>query len=199
MADIRVRFSGYHPRLSVPIDEVGNRYGLVYETPDGGFGLSLCHPSAGYGPMIRFSLECHRGHHFESWFKSNSAYDSLSASKLLECPVCGSSEVNKTLMTPRLRIAKKSEKPENCVPQEQLQPAEHESKAAHALKKLKSYVEENSEYVGTEFASEARAIHSGEAPSRAIFGEAQLAEARNMVDEGIPIAPLPWIPTCKSN
>ena len=68
-----------------------------------------------------------------------------------------------------------------------------------ALAALKRQIEENSDYVGMNFAAEARAMHAGEAPERPIHGEAKPEEARKMMEEGLPVAPLPFLPARKVN
>lgn len=73
------------------------------------------------------------------------------------------------------------------------------SKAENALNELKKKIEANSEYVGEGFAAEARAIHDGDAPERSIYGEANGDEARALIDDGVPVAPLPFMPTRKTN
>lgn len=147
--------------------------------------------------MIRFTLGCADDHEFESWFQSNDAYNSLAAAGMIECPVCGSSSVGKKMMAPRVstRNGMKDEKKES----QPAKIAEPKNKFERAVEKLKQKIEKESEYVGTNFAKEARAIHSGESPERSIFGEAHAADTRALIEEGVPIAPLPWIPTCKSN
>ncbi len=110
------------------------------------------------------------------------------------------------MMAPRVRPARaKAAAPETAEPPQApaIQPApslrEPASELEQAVTKLRRHVEENSEYVGTSFAQEARAMHDGEAPERAIFGEAKLDEARALVEDGIPVAPLPFTPTRKAN
>lgn len=138
--------------------------------------------------MIRFTLACTDGHSFDSWFASGSAYESLKASGHVACAVCGSTSVDKALMAPAVRTDEARPSLSGAVtPQEQ---------AAAALRKK---LQENADYVGLSFASEARAIHDGDAPERAIWGEARLDEARQLLEDGIPVAPLPFLPKAKSN
>jgi hypothetical protein len=141
--------------------------------------------------MIRYNLKCAEGHGFDSWFQSAGAFDSLKASGHLACAVCGTSQVEKALMAPRVAASEKAE-PERPLSQ----PA---SPAEQALARLRAHVEANSDYVGRDFVSEARAMHLGEAPERPIWGEARGDEAAALADEGIPIAPLPFTPSRKSN
>lgn len=139
--------------------------------------------------MIKFSLRCENGHVFESWFKSGGAYDDLDARNLLVCPVCGSSSIAKEIMSPQIRTQGARRPKEQASPPNLAEPGSRLEKAVAELRKL---VEKSSEYVGQKFVSEARAIHIGDAPKRSIFGEARLEEARDLLEEGVPIAPLPW-------
>jgi len=138
--------------------------------------------------MVRYALKCAAGHDFESWFASAAAYDALSSAHRLECPVCGSSEVEKALMAPRVRPAERAGALR-----------EAETDREKALAKLRAEVERNSDYVGLEFAAEARAMHEGATPHRSIYGEAKLEEARALLDDGVPVAPLPFRPRARTN
>lgn len=129
--------------------------------------------------MIRYALRCAEGHSFDSWFASGAEYDRLHASALLSCAVCGDARVEKELMAPRVSAGGGALSA----------PA---SPAEQALAELRRRVEAASEDVGRDFPDEARRIHAGEAEARPIIGEARPAEARALVEEGVPIAPLPW-------
>lgn len=135
--------------------------------------------------MIRYSLRCAKGHTFESWFQSASAFDTLTARKALTCIECGTAEVEKSLMAPSVATAAPLREPEG------------EREAAMAA--LRRHVEEHSDYVGLNFVTEARRMHAGELPERAIHGEARLDEARALIEEGVPVAPLPFLPARKVN
>ena len=137
--------------------------------------------------MIRYALKCSNGHAFESWFASLAAFDVLDGAGQLTCPECGSADVNKALMAPG--VAARDE------PVPVL--SEPRSDAERAIAELRRKVEENSDYVGTSFAKEARAIHAGEVPERSIYGEAKPHEARALMEEGIPLLPLPFRPKRK--
>lgn len=144
--------------------------------------------------MIRYALKCPDGHGFESWFQSASAYDALATAGHVSCPVCGSSKVEKTLMAPAVQATRET-------PAEPARPAlaAPSNPVEEALAALRRQVEENSEYVGMNFASEARRIHAGNAPERAIHGEARPDEARKLIEDGVPVAPLPFMPARKRN
>lgn len=142
--------------------------------------------------MIRYSLKCEAGHGFDSWFRTAEAFSALMAAGQVACPVCSSTAVEKELMAPAVRTARAAEvaKPDLSVPGSELE---------EKLATLKKQIEENSEYVGMNFATEARRIHAGDAPERAIHGEAKPDEARAMIEEGLPVAPLPFLPARKVN
>ncbi|MBP1807174.1 DUF1178 family protein [Rubellimicrobium aerolatum] len=136
--------------------------------------------------MVRYSLSCADGHRFESWFQSAKAFDDLAQRGLLSCAECGSPQVEKALMAPAVSTAK----PDLATPRD---PREA------MLAAMRRQVEENSDYVGLSFAAEARAIHEGRSPERNIWGEAKPQEAKALIEEGIPVAPLPFRPKRGAN
>lgn len=136
--------------------------------------------------MVRYSLSCADGHLFESWFQSAKAFDDLAARGLLSCVECGSPKVEKALMAPSVSTSR----PDLAAPQD---------KREAMLAALRRQVEENSDYVGLSFAAEARRIHAGDAPERNIWGEAKPDEAKALLEEGIPVAPLPFLPKRSAN
>lgn len=142
--------------------------------------------------MIRYSLKCANGHAFDSWFQSASAFDKLAGAGMVSCAVCGSTDVEKTMMAPQVRPSRTGagKKPDLRKPA---------SEVEEAMQAMRRKVEETADYVGTEFAREARAMHNGESPERAIYGEARLDEAKKLVEDGVPVAPLPFMPNRKAN
>lgn len=151
--------------------------------------------------MICYSLKCAGGHRFESWFQSSDAFDTLSAAGMVECPECGLGEVTKAMMAPRL--GQKDTPPAVPAPTAAAKPtlslAGGGGEVEKAIRRLKTLVESHSDYVGSAFAQEARRIHAGEAPERSIHGEARADEARALAEDGIPVLPLPFQPTRKTN
>ncbi|MGL4239190.1 DUF1178 family protein [Tabrizicola sp.] len=148
--------------------------------------------------MIRYNLKCRAGHGFESWFQNADAFFALQAAKQLGCPVCGVAEVEKELMAPAVRASRKvaaAPEPEANRPDLTAPASDLEAQIAT----LRRQIEENSEYVGMNFVTEARAMHAGDAPERAIHGEAKADEARQMLEDGLPVAPLPFLPVRKVN
>lgn len=141
--------------------------------------------------MIRYALKCDREHGFESWFQSAEAFDRVAAAGLVACPDCGSTAVGKALMAPEVLPGRRNEDHRPL--------ATPANERERALAELRRKVEEGSEYVGLNFAAEARAIHAGEAPERSIWGEARIDDARSLIEDGIPVAPLPFRPRSRSN
>ncbi len=139
--------------------------------------------------MIRYSLKCDQGHGFESWFASASAFDTLAKAGHLTCALCGSPRVDKALMAPSVASADPVATP-LATPSNALE---------EKLAALRRHVEENSDYVGQDFVTEARAMHLGEVPDRPIWGEARPDEARALIDEGVPVAPLPFMGKARAN
>ena len=146
--------------------------------------------------MIRFTLQCPEGHRFDSWFRDGGAFEALSAAGGLSCPDCGATEIEKSLMTPQVRPARKAvAAPTETAPA----PLAPETKRERALAALKAKIEAEADYVGMRFAREARAIHNGDAPDRPIYGEAKPSDAIELIEDGVPVAPLPFAPTRKVN
>jgi len=139
--------------------------------------------------MIRYSLKCDQGHAFESWFASAAAFDTLAKAGHLSCALCGSARVEKALMAPSVATVDGPEKT--------LTPMA--GGIEEKIAQLRKHIEETSDYVGTDFAREARAMHLGDSPERAIWGEARVDEARALVEEGVPVAPLPFMGKPRAN
>jgi len=160
--------------------------------------------------MILFTLRCNADHHFEGWFRDNAAYDRQHRRGLIACPECGSNAVEKAPMAPRLGRSHKGESAEPAgetavpeasseatVPATATQEGQGPTPAQlrRALQVLRSHIERNCEDVGNRFAKEARRIHKGESKARGIYGEATESEAKALLDDGIEIASIPWVPT----
>lgn len=140
--------------------------------------------------MIRFALKCPAEHGFESWFQTAEAFDTLLSAGHVTCPVCGSAEIGKSLMAPMVRPGRNAAAPSLRDPG---------TAQEAALARLRAEVEANSDYVGMNFVAEARAMHAGTAPERSIYGEARPDEAIKLLQEGVPVAPLPFLPSRKAN
>ncbi|WP_296716465.1 DUF1178 family protein [Erythrobacter sp.] len=148
--------------------------------------------------MIVFDLACADGHRFEGWFGSSADFADQQARGLVACPHCGSAEVSKAPMAPAVP-AKGNSRPERApaeqAPSQQLAnvPMSPEvKKALGALAKAQADALKNSTWVGDKFADETRKMHYGERDEAPIHGQASLAEAKALIDEGVPVAPLPF-------
>ncbi len=140
--------------------------------------------------MIRYDLRCANGHGFDAWFRDSAGYDDERAAGRVQCPLCGVCDVEKALMAPAVPAKGRAE----SAPAAPTLSAPPAHPLHQALADLRRKLESEAEYVGPRFAEEARRMHAGEVDPRAIWGEATLAEAKALAEEGAPIAPLPPLP-----
>ena len=151
--------------------------------------------------MIRYDLKCDNGHCFDSWFASSDAFDELVQNNLVQCPHCGSTQVEKQLMVPGIS-AKSNTRDETVAGGSTGMVMAGDDTIARKLRdsirQLHAHVRENSEYVGDQFAEEARKIHYQEKPARGIYGKASPDEARSLLEEGVDVMPLPDLPEDKN-
>lgn len=123
--------------------------------------------------MIVFDLHCRDGGEtFEAWFRSNADYEEQREAGLVECPFCQSANVAKAPMAPRV-------------------PRKGSDNPVARLAAIQAELLKDSCWVGDKFAETARAIHSGEAEPRQVHGSATLEQAKSLLEEGVPVAPLP--------
>lgn len=157
--------------------------------------------------MILYELVCEHGHSFESWFRDSAAFDALAAAQGLSCPTCGSASVGKALMAPRLarrkghddRPAPREDSEQQAASSEQKAPSVQKLTAVpeavamvnEFLEQVRTHVETTCDYVGDQFAEEARRIHYGETEARGIYGEATPEDTKALHEEGVDILPLP--------
>jgi hypothetical protein len=148
--------------------------------------------------MIKYSLICEKDHSFESWFPDSEAYDRLAKRGLVACPECNSSRVAKAMMAPAVVGGKKADKPATEVaPSSPTNVAlidERHQRLREMAKELRQEIIAKTDDVGSRFPEEARAIHAGEAPQRSIRGQATSDEARALIEEGVGVLPIPYIP-----
>ena len=147
--------------------------------------------------MIRYSLVCDKGHTFESWFQNSKASDGQLKRGLVACPVCDSAKVTKAIMAPQI-AATKRKKGKAARAEASAQPvallSEKEQEARKLIKALHEHVKKNAEHVGEQFPKLARQMHYEEIKPRSIYGEAKPQEVRELIEEGVEIAPLPPLP-----
>ena len=152
--------------------------------------------------MIRYSLHCKQGHLFEGWFGSSSDFDAQQERGLLECPVCGSAEIAKSLMSPAVSTSREHAEAPNLPVAAEPRPAgvqlanlsPEQRRILREMRELKTQLLAKAENVGEKFSEEARKIHYGEAKQRGIYGRASAKEAAELIEEGIEFMPLPDLP-----
>lgn len=151
--------------------------------------------------MIRYALNCAKGHAFESWFQDSAAFDKQAKRGLVTCPHCGSAKVEKAIMAPRINAKRKSAArasempaalPEQT-PADMLMSAQDQMLRAK-LKEIRDHITANAENVGKTFPEQARKMHHGEIEHRPIYGESAPDETRALLEEGVEIMPLPSLP-----
>lgn len=146
--------------------------------------------------MIVYDLSCTDGHRFEGWFGSSADFEDQRARGLLACPHCGSGDVAKAPMAPA--VPAKGNTRQDVLPSETSRPMANSpmppemQKALATLAKAQAEALKNSTWVGDKFAEETRKMHYGERDEAAIHGQATLAEAKALIEEGVPVAPLPF-------
>lgn len=170
--------------------------------------------------MILFDLICQpNGHVFEAWFGSSDSYQRQKTDRLLQCPICASADVDKAVMAPRIgtksnqrssimaasereqqALGEKSETEGDGQNNDMVAVAAAKSKLA-ALAQIQSKLISQSNWVGRDFARQARAMDAGEQTRESIYGEASLPEVKSLIDDGVEIMPLPLpvVPPNQSN
>jgi hypothetical protein len=157
--------------------------------------------------MIHYNLRCAKGHAFESWFQSSSAYEAQEKRELVSCPVCGSTKVERAIMAPRI-VSKKGRdtKPSDHLPvpvaaAEVIPPSSptpllmaQEVELRAKLRELRDHIVKNADNVGEKFPNEARKMHYGDIEHRPIYGDASPDEAKALIEEGVEVMPLPALP-----
>ncbi len=161
--------------------------------------------------MIRFAIQCSKGHGFEGWFARGEAFDKQAKTGLISCPVCGSTKVSKALMAPNVVTSRKKAKtpappvdapsretPVPEAPGEPMLSTVASRVLLREMKKLRDKVLAQSDYVGPRFAEEARRIHNEETPARGVHGEASPEDVRALHEDGIEVFPIPVLPDDKN-
>ena len=133
--------------------------------------------------MIKYTLNCKNGHQFDSWFSDSESFEKLKKNGHLECAICSSKEIEKSLMAPR--ITPNSERKNKTLISAQ-------SALEKEIRALKKKIKTTAIDVGENFPTEARAMHYGEKEEKPIIGKTTIDEAKDLADEGIPFIPLPW-------
>jgi len=160
--------------------------------------------------MIHYDLRCSQDHEFDGWFKDSASFERQARRGLVACPVCGDVKTSRALMAPavatRRAAAPAVETPAPPAPPASPAPASPATAEAGtvggrmpdnvraALQRLRAEVEKHCDYVGPQFAEEARKIHRGESEQRGIYGETSPEQAEALAEEGIGVSRIPWVP-----
>ncbi|SNY92342.1 hypothetical protein SAMN04515647_2597 [Cohaesibacter sp. ES.047] len=161
--------------------------------------------------MIKYSLRCDSDHQFEGWFRNGEDCEAQTRDGHLECPVCGSTRISKSLMTPRVSGTRSQDVMAHDAAAESV--SEGQSQAGSdsqpvalrdnapdprqlqaMLRAYRDHVVNNADYVGDKFAEEARKMHFEESEKRGIYGEATIDDVKSLVEDGIDCLPLPTLP-----
>ncbi|WP_319532751.1 DUF1178 family protein [uncultured Cohaesibacter sp.] len=155
--------------------------------------------------MIKYSLRCDQDHQFEGWFRNSEDCEAQTRAGQLECPFCGSSHIEKSLMAPRVSGTRSQDAPAQQVPSQPIAAQDQQPVALGAggpdpqqlqsmLRAFRDHVVNNADYVGNKFAEEARKMHFNEVEQRGIYGEASIEDVKSLVEDGIDCLPLPTLP-----
>jgi len=142
--------------------------------------------------MIKFSLDCDNGHSFDGWFSSSKDFDDQQEKGLVSCPVCNCEKITKSLMAPSVSTSRKKDAQREKMAVATVNQAQAEIMTK--MREIRDEVIKNADDVGDKFPEEARKIHYGEAKSRGIYGEANKEDVKELLEEGVSIAPLPILP-----
>jgi hypothetical protein len=150
--------------------------------------------------MIHYQLQCGQAHGFDGWFKDSASFEKQAKRGLIECPECGGTDIERALMAPALGRRDAVPAVVETPPEAPTPAATTENNVAAvrlparmvaALQRMRAEVEKNCDYVGPDFADQARAMHR---EPKSIYGETSDEQAENLAEEGISVARIPWVP-----
>ena len=141
--------------------------------------------------MIKYNLKCKNKHEFESWFSDSKEFEKLRQKKIIECTLCGTKNVQKSIMSPS--ILSKHQKEKN------IQSTRYLKKIRKDLLKMRNFIEKNFNYVGDNLPQEVRNIYYDKSKNKNIYGKATPEEAEELREEGIELTTIPWIDNKKEN
>jgi hypothetical protein len=152
--------------------------------------------------MIHYQLQCGQSHGFDGWFNDSASFEKQAKRGLIECPECGGTDVERALMTPAVPKKGSFAAPVPVAAPEPAAPVAADEKTVvrvpakvlAALQRIRAEIEKHCDYVGPQFADQARAMHRGEVEPKAIYGETTDEQAESLAEEGIEVAKIPWVP-----
>ena len=136
--------------------------------------------------MIKYNLKCENNHEFESWFSDSSEFERLRKKKLLECILCPSKNIKKSIMAPMISVPNVLDKNDDFSGKDFL-------KEKNRLKEIRSYIEKNFEYVGKNFSKRVRESYYDKKSQKAIYGNTTPEEREELAEEGIDLLSVPWV------
>jgi hypothetical protein len=152
--------------------------------------------------MIHYQLQCGQAHGFDGWFKDSASFEKQAKRGLIECPECGGTDIERALMAPALGrrdavpavVETPPAAPPAATPDNNVTAVRLPARMVAALQRMRAEVEKNCDYVGPDFADQARAMHRGEVEPKSIYGETSDEQAESLAEEGIAVARIPWVP-----
>lgn len=151
--------------------------------------------------MIHYQLRCGQAHGFDGWFKDSASFEKQAKRGLIECPECGGTDIERALMAPALgrreavpAVVEVPPPAPAAAPPENVPAVRLPARMVAALQRMRAEVEKHCDYVGPDFADQARAMHRGEAEPKAIYGETSDEQAESLAEEGISVSRIPWVP-----
>ncbi|WP_306119512.1 MULTISPECIES: DUF1178 family protein [unclassified Roseitalea] len=141
---------------------------------------------------MKFTLHCDNAHDFEAWFRSNDDYETQARRGFVECPVCGSNQVQKALMAPAIATGRAKDERKQAIMVAAGKAMQRE--LMQKMREITRQVKDNADNVGARFPEEARKMHYGETDAKPIYGTATTDEVESLVDEGVEIMPLVDLP-----
>ncbi|WP_158923436.1 DUF1178 family protein [Acidisphaera sp. S103] len=151
--------------------------------------------------MIHYQLRCGQAHGFDGWFKDSASFEKQAKRGLIECPECGGTDIERALMAPALgrreavpAVVEAPPPAPSAAPPENVPAVRLPARMVAALQRMRAEVEKHCDYVGPDFADQARAMHRGEAEPKAIYGETSDEQAESLAEEGISVSRIPWVP-----
>ncbi len=151
--------------------------------------------------MIKYSLKCsenvcNKREPFDGWFHNSSSFEKQIKAGYVSCPYCGSLKVRKNLMSPSVKTSKEIKlktNSENLKNKELYQKTDKQLDMMVVLRNLKKQIQKNAEFVGKNFAKEAKAIHEGKSKQRAIYGQANTKDLEELKSKNIDVINVPWV------
>ncbi len=151
--------------------------------------------------MIKYSLicseeSCIQKKPFDGWFQNSVSFDNQIHAGYVSCPYCGSLNIRKNLMSPSVKSSRESQakiNPKNVKHNEFYKNTKKQIDMTVILRNLKKEIQKNAEFVGKNFAKEAKAIHEGKSKERAIYGQANLKDLEELKSDNIDFINVPWI------